>query len=115
MSSGGACMQDSIAAFEMGVVIHNYAHNIHNFACQIMSRYVCYTCVMNESFPQRQTVQSAMLEIGMCAQQMQQEGSIDTELSELNSINTELKEGKITPEEAVARAKSIASERQSYH
>ena len=36
-------MQDSIAAFEMWVVIHNYAHNIHNFVCQIMLKYVCYT------------------------------------------------------------------------
>lgn len=60
-------------------------------------------------------MQSAMLEIGAFAQQMQQEGSVDTELSSLNQINAELKEGKITPEEAVARAKSIAAERQSYH
>ncbi|MCX6788172.1 MAG: hypothetical protein NT108_03360 [Candidatus Kaiserbacteria bacterium] len=70
---------------------------------------------MNESFPQRQTVQSAMLEIGMYAQQMQQEGSVDTELFSLNQINAELKEGKIAPEEAVLRARRIASERQSYH
>ena len=60
-------------------------------------------------------MQSAMLEIGAFAQQMQQEGSVDTELFSLNQINAELKEGKITPEEAVVRAKSIASERQSYH
>lgn len=47
--------------------------------------------------------------------QMKQTGAVDEEPDMIEAIRVQLSDGRLTPEEAVARAHAIEMSRQNYH
>lgn len=57
----------------------------------------------------------ALAEIGVLRQQAMQEGAVDAENDFFNQLIIDARNGKISPREAVERARALTESRQSYH
>jgi ribosomal protein L12E/L44/L45/RPP1/RPP2 len=57
----------------------------------------------------------AQMEVNMILQQIWQTGAVDVEPDRIKEILENLKEDKITPEEAIKKAREIQNNRQDYH
>lgn len=56
-----------------------------------------------------------MNELAAIEHRLQQEGSVDSESDQINQIRADVTASRITPREAIDRARGIVSSRQDYH
>ena len=61
------------------------------------------------------TLQEVLIELRALSEQVQQEGSVDTEQDLLRDIENKLQAGELEPSEAMQKARDIIASRQDYH
>jgi hypothetical protein len=63
----------------------------------------------------RMDLNEALAEIGVLRQRAMQEGAVDAENDFFSQLIIDARNGKVSPEEAVEKARALAESRQNYH